>query len=72
MDFQNKYKTNIKNRKNLMNIFFYLQIDGDSNYKQFHYCLILNQGPSKFYIIYNGYNLTIFDGYQTVMKLHEI
>jgi hypothetical protein len=24
--------------------------------------LILDQGPSKFYIIYNGYNLSIFDG----------
>jgi hypothetical protein len=23
--------------------------------------LILHQGPSKIYIIYNGYNLTVFD-----------
>jgi hypothetical protein len=45
-----------------MDMFFYLQIDGDSNFMQFHYCLILHQGPSKFYIIYNGYNLTVFDG----------
>jgi hypothetical protein len=29
---------------------------------QFHYRLILDQGPSKFYIICNGYNLTVFDG----------
>jgi hypothetical protein len=36
--------------------------DGDSNFMQFHYRLILHQGPSKFYIIYNSYNLTVFDG----------
>jgi hypothetical protein len=28
---------------------------------QFHYRLILHQGLSKLYIIYYGYNLTIFD-----------
>jgi hypothetical protein len=27
-----------------------------------HYRLILYQGPSKFYTICNGYNLTVFDG----------
>jgi hypothetical protein len=43
-------------------MFFYLQIDGGSNFMQFNYYLILHQGPSKFYIIYNGYNLTVFDG----------
>jgi hypothetical protein len=31
-------------------------MDGDSNFIQFHYRLILHQGPSKFYIIYNGSN----------------
>jgi hypothetical protein len=41
---------------------FYLYIDGDSNFIQFHYCLIFHQGPSKFYIICNGYNFTVFDG----------
>jgi hypothetical protein len=39
----------------------YLLIDGDSNFIQFHYCLILHQGLSKFYIICNSYNLTVFD-----------
>jgi hypothetical protein len=28
---------------------------------QFHYRLILNQGPTKIYTICNGYNLTVFD-----------
>jgi hypothetical protein len=34
----------------------------DSNFTQFHYHLILHQGPSKFYLIYNDYNLIVFDG----------
>jgi hypothetical protein len=41
-------------------MFFYLYIYDDSNL-QFHYRLLLHQGPAKFYIIYNGYNLTVFD-----------
>jgi hypothetical protein len=45
-----------------MGMFFYLYIDGDSNFIQFYYRLILHQGSLKFYIIYNSYNLMIFDG----------
>jgi hypothetical protein len=45
-----------------MNMFFYLYINGDSNFIQFYYRLILHQGPSKIYTNYNSYNLTIFDG----------
>jgi hypothetical protein len=45
-----------------MSMFFYLKIDGDSNFIQFHYHLILHQGPAKFYTIYNNYNLMVFDG----------
>jgi 2',3'-cyclic-nucleotide 2'-phosphodiesterase (5'-nucleotidase family) len=33
-----------------------------SNFIQFHYHLIFHQGLSKFYIICNNYNLTVFDG----------
>jgi hypothetical protein len=29
---------------------------------QYHYRLLLHQGPIEIYIIYNGYNLTVFDG----------
>jgi hypothetical protein len=37
-------------------------MDSVFNFMQFHYCLIVHQRPSKLYIIYNGSNLTIFDG----------
>jgi hypothetical protein len=43
-------------------MFFYLWIDCHSNFMQFHYRLIVHQRPSIFYAIYNGSNLTIFDG----------
>jgi hypothetical protein len=43
-------------------MFFYLWIDGHSNFMQFHYCLIVHQRPSNFHAIYNGFNLTVFDG----------
>jgi hypothetical protein len=29
---------------------------------QFHYCLIVHQRPPNFHVIYNGFNLTVFDG----------
>jgi hypothetical protein len=58
----NKYKINFKNGKIFIDMFFYLWIDGPLNFMQFHYCLIVHQRPSNFYIIYNGSNLTIFDG----------
>jgi hypothetical protein len=62
-EFSNKYE------KNLMDMFFYLYIDGDSNLMQFHYHLILHQGPLKFYTICNGYNLTVFDGLSNDNKI---
>jgi hypothetical protein len=55
----NKYKKNLKNRKKIIDMFFYLWINGHSNFMQFHYSLIDHQ---IFYAIYNGSNLTIFDG----------
>jgi hypothetical protein len=36
-----------------MDMFFYLKIDGDSNFMQFHYRLIVHQRPSN----YNRYKL---------------
>jgi hypothetical protein len=33
-----------------------------SNFMQFHYRLIVYQKSLNFYIIYNGFNLTVFDG----------
>jgi hypothetical protein len=59
----NKYKKNLKNKKKkFIDMFFYLWIDCHSNFMQFHYRLIVHQRPSIFYAIYNGSNLTIFDG----------
>jgi hypothetical protein len=58
----NKYKKNLKNRKKFIDMFFYLWIDGNSNFMQFHYRLIVHQRPSNFYSIYNDSDLTIFDG----------
>jgi hypothetical protein len=40
-------------------MFLYLYIYGDSNFIQFNYRLMLHQGPSIFYTICNGYNLTV-------------
>jgi hypothetical protein len=60
----NKYKK-IKNRKKFIDVFFYLWIDGHSNFMQFHYRLVafkIHQTPSNFHAIYNGSNLTVFDG----------
>jgi hypothetical protein len=36
-EYLNKYKINLENRKNLIDVFFYLYIDSDSNFIQFHY-----------------------------------
>jgi hypothetical protein len=38
-----------------------LSFDGDLNFIQLHYRLILHQRLSKFYTICNGSNLTVFD-----------
>jgi hypothetical protein len=43
-------------------MFFYLWIDGGSNFMQFYYHLIVHQILLNFHVIYNGYNLTVFDG----------
>jgi hypothetical protein len=43
-------------------MFFYLSIDGHLNFMEFHYRLIIHQRSSNFHIIYNGFNLTVFDG----------
>jgi hypothetical protein len=40
---------------------FYLYIDSVLNFMQFYYHLIIHQIPSKFYTIYNYFNLIIFD-----------
>jgi hypothetical protein len=58
----NKYKKNLKNGKKFIDVFFYLWIDGHSNFMQFHYRLIVHQRPSNFQIICNGSNLMVFDG----------
>jgi hypothetical protein len=41
----NKYKKNLKNEKQYINVFFYLWIDGNSNFIQFYYRLIVHQKP---------------------------
>jgi hypothetical protein len=56
-----KYKKKFKNEKKFIDVFFYW-IEGHSNFMQFHYYLIVQQRPSNFYVICNGYNLTVFDG----------
>jgi hypothetical protein len=43
-------------------VLFYLYIGVHSNFMQFHYCLIVHQRPPNFHVIYNGFNLTVFDG----------
>jgi hypothetical protein len=48
MDFKINTKKNLKKGKNLMDMFFYLQIDSDSNFMQFHYHLIVHQRPSNY------------------------
>jgi hypothetical protein len=48
--------------KNLIDTFFYLYIDVNSNFMQFHYCLLVHQILSKCYVLYNGSKLTVFDG----------
>jgi hypothetical protein len=59
----NKYKKNLKNeKKKLVDVFFYFKIDGHSNFMQFHYRLMVHQRLSNFHAIYNGSNLTVFDG----------
>jgi hypothetical protein len=70
--FSNKYEKNLKNKKILWICSSTYRIDGDSIFMQFHHHLILHQGPSKFYTICNGYNLTdltVFDG---LSNDHEI
>jgi hypothetical protein len=62
MDLQINMKK-IKNRKNnVIDMFFYLQIDGNLNVMQFHYYLLVYQTPPKYYAFYNGFNLTVFNG----------
>jgi hypothetical protein len=40
----NKYKINFKNKKKIIDVFFYLQIDDHLNFIQFHYHFIVHQG----------------------------
>jgi hypothetical protein len=49
------------NIKKIINMLFYLYIDGQINFMQFHYHLIVYQRPLNFHTIYNDFNLTIFD-----------
>jgi hypothetical protein len=65
----NKYKQNLKNGKIFMDLFFYLWIEGHSNFMQFHYRVIVYQIPSNFYAICNGSNLTVFDGLSNDNKI---
>jgi hypothetical protein len=55
------YFNNLDNGKKIIDVFFYLWIDGHSNFMQFHNRLIVHQRPSNFHVIYNDYNLTVFD-----------
>jgi hypothetical protein len=57
-----KYKKILKIEKKLIDVFFYFYIDDHSNFMQFHYHLLVHQRSSNFHIIYNGFNLMIFDG----------
>jgi hypothetical protein len=41
---------------------FYLWIESHSNFIQFHYHLIVHQTPLNFYVIYNDFNLMVFNG----------
>jgi hypothetical protein len=50
-------------------VFFYLWIDGHSNFMQFHCRLIIHQISSNFHIIYNGSNLMVFDGLSNDNKI---
>jgi hypothetical protein len=45
-----------------IDMFFYFLIDGHSNFMQLYYHLLVHQRQSNFHIIYNGFNLMIFDG----------
>jgi hypothetical protein len=58
----NKYKEILKIEKKFIDVFFYLWIESYSNFIQFYYHLIVHQRLSNFYAIYNGSNLTVFDG----------
>jgi hypothetical protein len=57
-NLDNRLLNKYKNRKKITDMFFYLHIDSVSNFMKFHYHLIVHQRPSKFYIIYNSFNLT--------------
>jgi hypothetical protein len=58
----NEYKQMKKMNFFFIDVLFYLCIEVHSNFMQFHYRLIVHQRPSNFYVIYNGSNLTVFDG----------
>jgi hypothetical protein len=59
----NKYKKKSEKwKKKFIDLFFYLSIDDHSNFIQFHYHLIVHQKLSNFHTIWNGFNLTVFDG----------
>jgi hypothetical protein len=61
-ELSNKYKKKLKLKKKLYGYVLLLIVYGDSNFMQFYYCLVLQQGPSKFYIIYNDHNMAVLDG----------
>jgi hypothetical protein len=39
---------------------------------QFHYRLLVHQMSSKYYVTYNGSNLTVLMDYQMIIKLYKI
>jgi hypothetical protein len=62
MDFLNKFKKILKNRKKFIDMFFYLWIDGISNFMQFHYRLIVHQRPLNWNRCRLYKILIVFDG----------
>jgi hypothetical protein len=48
---------------------FSLYIDVDLYFMQFYYHFLVDQRPLKCYVIYNGFNLTVFDGLSNDNKI---
>jgi hypothetical protein len=67
-EFLNKYKINFKNIF-FINVFLYLRIDSHLNFIQFHYRLIVYQRLSNFHVIFNNFNLMVFDGLSNDNKI---
>jgi hypothetical protein len=55
-------KINLKNKNFFIDIFFYLWIDGDSNFIQLHYRLMVHQKLLNWYHFKLGNILMVFNG----------